>query len=374
VIAEEPTLTPSPEVEAERRLALRALLRRPLLTASGETGDEFVLVRHHSVWLKQWFSKFPAWTLHIDRDVARLHKVPADLLDDTRTAADRGSGTPFSRRRYAVLCLVLAALERLDHQTTLGQIAHTVMQFISEDRILQAAGLTFDANNYDHRRDLVHAMRLLIDLGVLRRLDGNERHFLNRTDSSDVLCEIQRPALSAMLNVSRSASAVELEMNSTTGTGTSVRARATGLLEGDDPSVRPRLIRALLDDPVVYFRDLNDDERAHLESHRGYLLRQIHEVREEGIAMVDDAGDLTDLRLPDETPEGRLGLELVQWLAECSRARDGAAIPLSEIEAHVRQGRVTEVLERLRGLRLIQWTEEGIVPLAACGRYGTSEV
>ena len=48
----------------------------------------------------------------------------------------------------------------------------------------------------------------------------------------------------------------------------------------DDPGsrIRARLVRALLDDPVLYFDDLNSEERDYLEHHRGYLLRQITEA------------------------------------------------------------------------------------------------
>ena len=73
--------TSNPLVEADRRRAFRALLRNPLLASSGETAEDYKLVRRHSEWLKQWFARFPAWRLHLDREVARLRKHPADLLD-----------------------------------------------------------------------------------------------------------------------------------------------------------------------------------------------------------------------------------------------------------------------------------------------------
>src|SRR5215471_16043279 len=128
--------TCNPEVQGERRRALRALLRKPLLLAEGESGEEYALVRRHSAWLKYWLAKFPEWTLHIDKEVVRLRKLPPDLLDETRQAIDRASGTVFSRRRYALLCLALAALERADRQITLGQIADRVMEFVSADQDL----------------------------------------------------------------------------------------------------------------------------------------------------------------------------------------------------------------------------------------------
>jgi len=404
-------LATSPEVEAERRRALRALLRHPLLTASGEQAEEYNLVRRHSEWLKQWLMRFPVWTLHVDKEVARLRKIPPDLLDDTRPAIDRTSGTSFSKRRYALFCLALAALEQSDRQTTLGQIARIIMELVAADRDLQAAGLVFDIGNYDHRRDLVHAVRFLMDSGLLSRLDGDEHEFLNRNDASDVLYDINRSILASILNVSRSPSAIETAPNRTAedtlaerwarliDESTVARAVADRAYSDDDTRnqrIRCRLVRALLDDPVLYFHDLNDEERRYLAEHRGYLLRQISEatgliaeVRREGIAMVDDEGNLTDLKLPEEGTDGHLSLLLVQWLSESSRNSEGAAIPISAIEERVRhlikvhgsrwrkeareagaEIRLTEdALLRLRGLRLIQLTAGGVVPLAATGRY-----
>src|ERR1044072_2119881 len=107
---------PAPEILADRRRALRALLRRPLLPASGETAEEYILVRRHSEWLKEWLSTFPAWTLRIGKAVARLTKVPGDMADVTRPGIDRKSGSEFPRRRYALLCLALAALEESGKQ------------------------------------------------------------------------------------------------------------------------------------------------------------------------------------------------------------------------------------------------------------------
>jgi uncharacterized protein (TIGR02678 family) len=357
-------------VESERRRALRALLRSPLLPSSGERAEEYILVRRHSDWLKNWLMKFPSWGLHIDQHVARLRKTPPDSFDETRPAIDQASGTAFTRRRYALLCLALAALELSDTQTTLSGLAQTIVELIAADPELEAAGLLLDIGNYDQRRDLVHAVRLLMDTGILRRLDGDERQFLDGSGTSDVLYEIHRPVLTAMLNVSRSPSSVE---------------SVADLVE--EAAARERLIRALLDDPILYFHDLNEDERRYLEEHRGYLLRQISEatgmvaeIRREGIAMMDDEGDLTDLQLPEESKDGAISLMLVQWFAEFAKKRPGAAIPVSAVEEYVRrktpesgaEAWVTQdALLRLRGLRLIQSTDAGVVPLPACARYAT---
>jgi len=398
--AVEGLLTPnSPEVELERRRALRALLRNPLLLAAGDMAEEYLLVRRHSAWLKHWLGKFPAWSLHVDKEFARLRKVPPDLFDETRPAVDRTSGTTFSRRRYALCCLALGALERSDRETTMGKIAKTITEFVATSKDSSREAIFFDIGNYDQRRDLVHALRLLMDLGVLRRVEGDELHFLNRTGSSNVLYEINRPVLAAMLNVAHSAFAGQR-----TSGDESVAQRVSRLIEDRNPTgqdahgqhIRSRLMRILLDDPVLYFHELNDEEREFLEQHRSYLLAQISEatgllpeIRREGIAMVDDQGDLSDIRLPEDSTDGQVSVLVVEWLAEFARHHAGEAISPSKIEEYIRnlirvhgsrwrqeirdpgaESRLTqEILLRLRSLHLIQRTSSGVVPLAACGRY-----
>ena len=82
------TFSTSPELQAERRRALRALLRNPLLLAAGDTSVQYALVRNHSAWLKHWLAAFPGWSLHVDSEAARLRKTPADFADETRPAVD----------------------------------------------------------------------------------------------------------------------------------------------------------------------------------------------------------------------------------------------------------------------------------------------
>jgi len=341
------------------------------LPSAGETSEEYTLVRRHSEWLKDWLMNFPAWELHVDPQVARLRKTPADL-DDTRPAVDRASGTIFTRRRYVLLCLAFAALQRSDRQIPLSELTRKIVELIAADAELQASGVVVDLANYDHRRDLVHAIRLLIDLGVLHKLDGEEREFLDRQDMPDALYEINHSVLSALWNLSASPSAA-------------VQRGQQGLGHVDDllaqrQSTRARLVRSLLDDPILYLHDLDEEERTYLAEHRGYLLRQIQEatglvaeIRSEGIAMLDDEGDLTDLRLLDDTADGQLSLILAQRLAESARANpqrgERTAVPLGVLGEYGATAWLMDAVWRLQGLRLVELTPAGVVPLPACARY-----
>jgi uncharacterized protein (TIGR02678 family) len=402
----------SPEIQAERRRALRALLRQPLLPAMGDTAVHYLLVRTHSAWLKHWFEAFPGWTLHIDAEAARLRKTPPDQADETRSAVDATSGSSFSRRRYALLCLALAALERSERQTTLGKIAEAVMDLVAADRSLQNAGMVFDITSHDQRRDLVHAVRFLLKYGLLRRVHGDEQEFLNQTGASDALYEINRSILAVMLNVSRSPSALEASQVPAAGAARNIShstaERGKWIIE-DPPcltedarnrQIRSRLARSLLDDPVLYFRDLDAEELNYLERQRGFLLRQIcdatglvPEVRREGIALLDNAGDLTDMKFPEEGTDGQVTHLVAAWLAAQLKKEPGAIVTRKSVEQYVSRliqihgskwrkavrepgaevGLAEDALGRLQGLRLVRITPEGIVPLPANGRYGQSQ-
>jgi uncharacterized protein (TIGR02678 family) len=385
------------QIAAERRAAMRALLAKPLLVASGAHGQSIALVRAHAEWLREWLARNCGWTLQVEAEMARLRKLPGDLRDGARGARDRSSDLPFSRRRYALLCLALAALERADRQTTLGNLARAVLAGVAGEPAFAAAGLTFDLDAREARRDLVHVVRLLIEFRVLRRIHGLEEHFVDHR--GDVLYNVDRPSLSAFLAVRRGPSTVRTP---------AFEQRLAAVVEEPAPEsddarnrrLRVTLTRRLLDDPVVYYDDLNDEERAYLASQRAHLVRQIHEatgliaeVRREGIALVDPEGTLTDERMPDEGTEGHVTLLVAEYLARAARAQPVAdarlLVPLAAIVAHVgalkREHRAhwrkdalapgaetmlaVAALERLAALRLVRRVGDGVEPRPALGRY-----
>ena len=382
---------------AERRSALRALLQQPLLAADGPDADRFVLVRRHAGWLRDWLATNPGWVLQLSSEVARLRKTPAgprpgDVADGTRPARDPRSGTPFSKRRYVLLCLALAALEAADRQTTLGWVADRVLAFAAADPELARAGLEFDLKRRDQRRDLVQVVRLLLELRVLVRVDGDEEQYVQ--ERGDVLYNIRRPALAAMLNVRRGPSTVDAE-DFETRLSEIVAEPLPDTDEAKNRRLRSRLTRRLLDDPLLEYEDLDDDELAYLQSQRSFLLSKIHgatglvgEVRREGIAMVDERGDLTDLKMPEEGTDGHLTLLLAEFLTASSAAVGWAALERRTAELIARhrkhwrrdvgepgaEKRLAEkAVERLEALRLVRRTADGVEPRPALARYALVE-
>ena len=146
----------------EFRRGLRALLMRPLMAAGHE---DFSAVRRQAERLREWFARETGWPLHVDREGARLFKRPANLSDDTR-------GIPsYDKRRYVLLCLACAVLERADPQITLQLLGERVMQWASE-ATLQSRDFEFTLRTAADRRDLVAVCRTLLEYGVLQRVAG----------------------------------------------------------------------------------------------------------------------------------------------------------------------------------------------------------
>lgn len=377
----------------ERRRALRALLQTPLLAADGPQAAVFGLVRRHAAWLRDWLARHPAWSLQVDSEVARLRKTPADTADATRPARARRGDPPFTRRRYALACLALAVLERTERQTALGKLAEEIMALVAGDPDLAAAGMSFELAGRDQRRDLVAVVRLLLDLQVLVRVTGDEESYL--AERGDVLYTINRSALAALLAVRRGPSTVEEP---------GLPERLSAILaeplpdtdEGRNRRRRTHLVRRLLDDPVVYYDDLDADTLDYLHRQRGRLLGELSaatglvaEVRAEGIALVDERGDATDLGLPEEGTDGHLALLLAEHLAEHARRSPGTPVAPAALhrhtatlvarhKAHWRKA-VTEpgadvalaeaTIDRLEALALVRRTPDGVVPRPAVARY-----
>jgi uncharacterized protein (TIGR02678 family) len=372
---------------AELRRAARALLRRPLLRAGAEAED-FRLVRRHAGELRSWFDANTGWRLIVDSEVARLVKIAPTIDDPTHPARDPRSRVPFSRRRYVLTCLALSVLERSDSQITLGRLAEGVIVAAADERLARA-GVAFRLNGREERADLVAVVRLLLELGVLARVAGDEETFVR--DAGDALYDVQRRVLAVVLAAPHGPSTISAQ-------GFAERLSqlaADPLPEAEDlrnRALRQDLTRRLLDDPVLYIDELDAAQSAYLTGQRAALTRRISEltglvaeVRAEGIAMVDPDDDMTDVRMPEVGTDGHVTLLLAEQLAQ----RATQSVPEADLHLFVR--RLVEehsaywrrsardpgaevllldtALERLAALRLIRRGPDGVRPLPALARY-----
>jgi uncharacterized protein (TIGR02678 family) len=372
---------------AELRRAARALLRRPLLHATGDDAEDFRLVRRHVLELRAWFDANTGWRLILDSEVARLVKVTPTTDDPSHPARDPRSRTPFSRRRYVLICLALSVLERSDAQITLGRLAEGVILAAADERLAHA-GVTFALDGREQRADLVAVVRLLLELGVLARVAGDEEAFVR--DAGDALYDVQRRVLAVILAPPRGPSTIAAE----SFTERLAQLAVEPLPEAEDlrnRALRHHLTRRLLDDPVLYNDELDPAQAGYLTGQRAALTRRISEltgliaeVRAEGIAMVDPDDDLTDVRMPDAGTDGHVTLLLAEHLAQ--RVDGIAETDLRRLVKRLAQEHraywrrssrepgaevalVEQALERLVALRLIRRGPDGVRALPALARY-----
>ena len=384
----------------EFRIGLRALLMQPLMPPAHE---DFPAVRRQADKLREWFAREVGWALQIEREGARLYKRPADLFDATRGLKD------FDRRRYVLLCLACAVLERADPQITLHLLGERVMEMAAEPTLV-ARQFSFTLRTAAERRDLVAVCRSLLEFGVLQRVAGDEDSFVHDNTGgtqADALYDIQRRMLAGMLAAVRGPStwaADDAPVSLDERLHALVGEHVADSDEGRRTALRHALARRLLDDPVVYADSLDTETLAYFANQRGAMAARLcdaaglaAEQRAEGLALTDDDGTLTDVAMPAEGTDAHVTLLVAEHLA--SRARQGgtntfttdAAVAAFVRGATERYGRfwrksarepgaerelAQTALERLHKLQLVMRDADRIRALPAIARFalGDAEV
>lgn len=307
------------EQAAERARSLRHLLAHPL-TLSAAHPEAFATVVRHRQWLLEWFAAQPGWKLFVDPSAgfARLHKVPAGQ-DTTRGAHPLGR-PDFDRRRYTLFCLALAAFDEVGAQTTLVTLAARVEELSREDERLAP----FDTTSGPERRAFVDVLRLLLELGVLRVREGDaERYALSR--DSDALFDVNERVLAHLAS-----SPVPPAF-----AGSPERLLDEPLPETDEgrrQGHRLQVFRRLLDDPVLYFDQLEAEAFEWVDHSRGWLYRVLEqdagftlEKRAQGLAAIDPSGVTADTSFPDGgSTVKHAAILLAEQLARLAKSSAGA--------------------------------------------------
>ncbi|MCO5328613.1 MAG: TIGR02678 family protein [Ilumatobacteraceae bacterium] len=390
------------DLAAERSRAIRLLLRSPMLNSEDQPDGFRDVVRHHD-WLVAWFDDTCGWQLTIDPGAgfARLAKrsrgAKVDVSRPLRRS--RGGHQAFDRRRYQLLCLVAAQL--VQHPvTTVGLLARA---------ICAEAGL--DTSRHRERVALVDVLRTLIEWQALRASGGTVDDFVE-TEEANALLQADTMRLHRLLvttvapssladDVSPVAAAVYLGAEPRYGRGREADAHQAGT---DDEQrlrrIRHMIGRRLVDDPVVYFEDLDEEERGYLDNPAGrqWLRSRVAEAgfeleeRSDGLLAVDPDALATDLQFPG--PHGnahQLALLLVDDLLTRVDGghRDPVELTPAQLEQAVdavferfpnwarshrdrdgRQALTTEATELLEAFGLARRTPDGgIAGRAAIARY-----
>lgn len=303
--------------EERRRMgrAVRLLLRHPVIT-SRRLPDDFALVQRMRDPLVKWFEHHCGWTLTVDSRAgyARLAKV---TVPDARRPLRRTRGStaaPFDRRRYVLLCV--AAAELLNHPvTTIGILAGQIEHACAVDAELPE----FDVTEREQRRALSDVVYFLDDLGVVEIVDGNVAGFIDSVDSKALLRTDQAMLMSLLAAPQAPFKASQsLEANAATDDRiVALLAEPRYFIRDDDESddgrarhnrhMRHRILRRLLDDPVVHYVSLTEDERSYLTTITGRRIihdaaeqaAMVLEERAEGLMLLDPDKIATDISFPD---------------------------------------------------------------------------
>lgn len=376
--------------------AARALLMQPLMASNHPA---FPTVRRQADRLREWFARETGWPLHVEREGARLFKRPANLADDTRGLIG------FDKRRYVLLCLVCAVLERADPQITLQLLGERVVQWAT-DPTLESRGFSFTLRGAVERRDLVVVCKLLLEQGILQRVAGDEDGFVQEgaRNQADALYDVHRRMLAGMLAAVRGPStwrAEEAPVTFDERLASLAHEHEADGEQGRRDAIRHHLARRLLDDPVIYTDSLDKETLLYFTNQRGTMagrLREgtglIPEQRAEGLALSDEAGELTDVSMPAEGTEAHATLLVAEHLAQ--RLRDTSQPPTctedaiaaflrAAVERFGRYWRKSArepgaereladiALDKLHKLQLISRGEGMVRPLPAIARFAIGE-
>ncbi len=346
--------------------------------------DHFAAIRRHAEALREWFARETGWILHVEREGARLYKRPGDLTDTTR-------GLPgYDRRRYVLLCLACAVLERADAQITLRLLGERLLELAAEP----ALSFTFRLEAQNERRELVSVC--VQDAG----------------DQADALYDVQRRLLAGVLAAVRGPSTWAAGEAPIT-----IEARLHALAddfvpdseEGRRTALRHQIARRLLDDPVVYADTLDAPSLAYFVNQRGAMAARLCEAaglvaeqRAEGVALVDETGQLSDVAMPAEGTNAHVTLLVAEYLAAGGRQLRPDGADNTDAARAIRETDIVDFLHRAKGaygrywrksarepgaekelaaiaieqlekLKLALRTDAGVLPLPALARFALGE-
>ena len=293
--------------------AARVILSNHLVTRTYPDRVALPLLRRWATELRDDLLELFGYRLEVTETTARLFTV-ADRLDPgtpAKTATDR----TFDRYRYAYLALALAALGRAGNQITLSELADHVAASAA-----LVEGIDLATERAADRDAFVDAVSWLAARGAIALADGDAGGWAANPDAGEALYDIDRSVVIALFRPPRALQHLR-----------SIR----GLLAGNDVEpdsalfdrrvetkvVTQRVRRALIERPVVYASDLDDDERLQLALPQtaadvGLMTGLVAERRREGVAMIDSSGRLSDIRFPGTGTVAQVALLLAGELAD----------------------------------------------------------
>lgn len=322
---------PSVELDSYQRAA-RLVLTHHLVTATFPDRTSLATVRRWATELREDLLATFGYRLEVTETTARLFTV-ADRLDPG-AATTTNTGRPFDRRRYAYLALAIAALGRGAGQITLSELAEHVAAEAS-----RVDGVELDTERAADRDAFVDAVTWLGVRGAITLADGDAGRWARDPDSGEALYDVDRTVVHALFRPPRALQHLE-----------SVRGLLgnAGAPQTDTAEIRRRVRRALVQRPVVYADDLDEDEALQLALRRTtddveLLTGLVCERRAEGVALVDTSGRLSDVRFPNTGTVAQVALLMAGEICDRILDPDAPPPPRMPVPAHTQDVLVAAV-------------------------------
>ncbi|MDP9842054.1 DUF2398 family protein [Streptosporangium lutulentum] len=219
-------------------------------------------------------------TTHQVRLIRRL-----DTLNPSRVKIfTNRAGRAFDRRRLAYLCLVLGSFQRSRVEISLADLVRLFGPVANS-----IEGLGFDPVVPGHKGAVVDVLGWLVERGALRLSDGSAEAWARGDGGdADALYDIDHDICATIFRPARPVQHL---------------TSAAGLLEGWGGSAERRARRLLLEQPVVYYADLDAETAAVLRrddvvENLARLTGLVVERRAEGVLLADPGGRFTDRPFP----------------------------------------------------------------------------
>ncbi len=286
----------SPDFTEDRQMAVQALLNRPFVSRQHDP-ETYQLVREHFRTLRDWFHEQTGWALIVTRQFAKLEKTPGRYQSWMAIEGFRDG------RDYGYFTYGLWFLEGLNEgqQFLLSEMVEAIREH------LVAAGLFVDWTVYDHRMSMARALKKLRELDVLVAVEGDETDWA-RVGDADVLYQassLSRYVLQRLPDDIGDFASITMEEGDgpadssshhaadDASDGINVRdsdnsgyqdAQADPLqhLESSDVFAtvrrRHRVMRRLLQEPVVYDWQWTEDERRYVQTQRASIIDRMESL------------------------------------------------------------------------------------------------
>ncbi|MCM3768277.1 TIGR02678 family protein [Neobacillus niacini] len=143
-----------------------------------EEPEAYLLIRNREQLLKRYLQEKFGMELIIHQHFAKLEKIPVE------PQSWMGIQSFESPLDYAIFCCALAFAEQkgIDEQFLLSDLAERIQEMYPGE-------IPLDWKNYQHRRSLVRALKEVLDLRLIKTIDGNLEQF-QVNDEEEVLYEV----------------------------------------------------------------------------------------------------------------------------------------------------------------------------------------